>query len=221
MPLIVRVCQNLKPLEALGAKILIATDSSEIVNACQSFGFQAAMTSTAHRSGTDRIWEASRDIETDFVMNVQGDEPFVDLGDLQNLARQMETTGAEMGTLGFQSDKSVDFVSPNTVKIVVGNDMRALYFSRSPIPHLAVQSQPENGISSHRKFWHHQGIYAFRKSVLAKFCQLPQGQLEATESLEQLRALENGIQILVVPATTASSGIDTPADLEVARAKFK
>jgi 3-deoxy-manno-octulosonate cytidylyltransferase (CMP-KDO synthetase) len=220
-PLIVQVCQNLKPMLAFGADILVATDSPEIMNACESFGFRAVMTSAAHKSGTDRIWEASKAVGKKYIMNVQGDEPFVALTDLRNLARQMELTRAEMGTLGFQSDKAADFASPNVVKIVVANDMHALYFSRSPIPHLAKQSQAQDLGFSPTKFWHHQGVYAFTKATLERFCQLPPGRLESIESLEQLRALENGIKVLVVAAENATSGIDTAEDLEVARAKFR
>lgn len=220
VPMIVKVCKNLSPLEGLGAKLMVATDSKKIQQVCQLHGFHSVLTSEHHKSGTDRIWEASQGSDRRYILNVQGDEPFVSLDDLMTLASTFTKSDADMGTLGFQSTDSTHFLSPNVVKIVVGNDMQALYFSRSPIPFLAQQARAD-GLSATVQFWHHQGVYAFRRQALDRFCRLPRGRLEAQESLEQLRALENSMKILVVAASHATSGIDTQEDLEVARAKIQ
>jgi 3-deoxy-manno-octulosonate cytidylyltransferase (CMP-KDO synthetase) len=214
-PLIVRVYERVQSLKNAGAKIIVATDSEAVVKACEEYGVSAQMTRSDHTSGTDRCYEVASRFDHRFVMNVQGDEPFVDVNDLTALAKVMSSQESpQMGTLVYESSEAKDFTNPNVVKAVRSDDGYALYFSRSAIPYTR-ESANRTG-----RFWHHQGIYAFSRETLGKFCQLPQSPLEKLEALEQLRALENKISICLVPANKAAIGIDTPEDLEEARAKF-
>jgi 3-deoxy-manno-octulosonate cytidylyltransferase (CMP-KDO synthetase) len=141
-----------------------------------------------------------------FVLNVQGDEPFASCADLKKLMIAFQESQMDLGTLAHRSDDRIAYDDPNTVKVVIDGNRRGLYFSRSPLPYVRTP-----GIKI--RFWAHQGIYAYRLESLAKFCQLPVGYLEDLEKLEQLRALENGMSVLVVEAAEKGFGIDTPADL--------
>ncbi len=217
-PLIVRVVENLAPLAEHGAHLVVATDHEDVLRACDSSGIAAQMTRDTHASGTDRCWEVASNYQRSFVLNVQGDEPFVRIGDLQRLCRRlMESPSADIATLAFEHTQPQPqaFASPHVVKVVLDRSGRALYFSRAGIPVDRDAAAP-----SQVAFWQHLGVYAFRRPALGQFCELPVGRLEALEKLEQLRALENGMQILVVSASQLSHGIDTPADLEAARAHF-
>lgn len=151
--------------------------------------------------------------EFDFILNVQGDEPFVDLSDLRKLQELFEKSQCELGTMVYRSNDRHDFTNPNVVKAVIDQKGHALYFSRAPIPH----DRDQTGNVS---FLQHIGVYAFRRHSLMTFCKLPPSSLELREKLEQLRALENGMKILAVSAQHKSLGIDTPEDLEAARAKY-
>jgi 3-deoxy-manno-octulosonate cytidylyltransferase (CMP-KDO synthetase) len=219
-PLIVRVAENLRPLVDDGAKILVATDSEEVLKIVQSHGFEAVMTSIDHSSGTDRCNEAqllsNATDSREFVMNVQGDEPFVYLDDLRSLAQNFESSvDMKMGTLAYESSDREHFLDPAFIKVMIQKNQVASYFSRAAIPHARNQEDSWTG-----KFWEHVGVYAFSRSSIHEFCDLPQSNWEKIECLEQLRALENGWNIYVQPANTPSLGIDTPQDLEAARAKY-
>jgi 3-deoxy-manno-octulosonate cytidylyltransferase (CMP-KDO synthetase) len=211
VPLIIRVYNNLETLRSLGARTIIATDSELVVEACEKHNAEVVLTSPDHQSGTDRCWEVARDIGKDFILNVQGDEPFVDIESLQNLCtRFKDSHWADMATLVFHVKDGQDFTNPNVVKTVISPNGRALYFSRSPIPH-AREASEEN-----TPYYQHQGIYAFKKDSLRQFIGLEVSALEKTEKLEQLRALENDLSILCVESHHQSIGIDTPEDLEQA-----
>lgn len=214
VPMIVRVFHRLEPLQKLGATLVIATDDQEILDVCQSHKISARLTSTTHKSGTDRCAEIARDYDKAFVLNVQGDEPFVDLDDLKALLSQMEATGDPMGTMVHHSLNLEEYQSPNCVKAVMNETGRALYFSRSPLPYYREPAQFAG-------FWQHIGVYAFTKQGLLDFCQLPQHPLENAESLEQLRALGHGLSIALTVAKSPSLGIDTPKDLEAARERIR
>lgn len=211
-PLIVRVYERVKALEVLEATVVVACDHEKVEDVCLRYEVAYVMTRTDHQSGTDRVEEVARHYSKKFILNVQGDEPFVDIGDLLNLCHTLESSKQDaMATLIYRSSDEEAFKNPNTVKVVVSQD-KAAYFSRSPIPY------PRDG--RFRNFWQHQGIYAFSKTALNEFCRLPISTLEQTEALEQLRALEHGMKILVCEAVEASLGIDTLDDLRKAREVF-
>ncbi|SME93861.1 3-deoxy-manno-octulosonate cytidylyltransferase [Pseudobacteriovorax antillogorgiicola] len=211
--LIVRVYQRLAPLASQGAKIVVATDHDSVMRVCQAESIPAVMTSASHESGTDRVFEVAKDHSRALVLNVQGDEPFVDLSDLERLASAMERQESpQMGTLIYRNQNLDEFHNPNIVKAVRSDQQVALYFSRSSIPH-----DRDGGFEG---FWQHQGIYAYSQDTLRRFCELAPHPLEQQEKLEQLRALGHGIAILAVEAKHASIGIDTPEDLEEARERF-
>ncbi len=215
-PLIIRVYERLRSLTEAGAKVVVATDAQEILNCCQVFNVPAVMTRTEHTSGTDRCWEVASTHSQPFVMNVQGDEPFVDVGDLTRLASVFcQNPKPPMATLIFRNSHSTAFANPNVVKAVCGFDGMALYFSRAGVP-VTRNPDPRDEFI----FWQHLGVYAFQKETLARFCALPPSPLERRESLEQLRALENHIAIRLVEAQSPSLGIDTPEDLEAARERI-
>jgi 3-deoxy-manno-octulosonate cytidylyltransferase (CMP-KDO synthetase) len=190
--------------------VIVATDDERILNTVTAFGGNAVMTSSACRSGTDRVFEAMQHTEADLVINLQGDEPFMrpDMADL--LFSVMEKEDLDMATLCSPITDDREYHDPNTVKVVLDGRGFALYFSRSPIPYL------RNG-SARPLFYKHIGIYAFKRDFLERFVKMPRSRLEEIESLEQLRVLENGFRIRVLTTQYDGFGIDTPADLERAR----
>lgn len=213
-PLIVVTAENLKPLVDAGAEILVATDDERIVRACEQHNLQACLTKSHHETGTDRCREAAQLSGKPFILNVQGDEPFLAAADLLALAASFPGSGADMGTLVYATNDLEAARNPNVVKALVRQDHMALYFSRAPVPwHRDHPDQPQSMLV-------HIGVYAYSQSSLARFCALPTGTLERIEKLEQLRALENGMTIYAHPATQPGHGIDTPADLEIARARM-
>ena len=184
-------------------QVLIATDSSEVVAYADSQGWPSLMTSPDLPSGTDRVHAVSAVIDADIYVNIQGDEPLVRREHIDALLRPFALTGAEVTTLSTPcSPAEVD--DPNAVKVVAANDGRALYFSRATIPYIRGTAVPP------RK---HLGLYAYRKGALKRFAGLPQSPLESAERLEQLRLLENGIDIYVEHTTFATIGVDTEEDL--------
>ena len=221
-----------KPLAMLGGKrviervyeqvagilddAVVATDDERIYDAVRAFGGKVEMTSTEHRSGTDRCWEAYRKQggEFDVVINVQGDEPFIQPSQLQALKECFNSSDIDIATLVkpfAESDGITALENPNSPKVVVDNQMRALYFSRSVIPYLRGVEKQE-WLRRHT-FYKHIGIYGFRTEILKAVTSLPQSSLEIAESLEQLRLLENGYKIGVGISDVETIGIDTPEDL--------
>jgi 3-deoxy-manno-octulosonate cytidylyltransferase (CMP-KDO synthetase) len=184
-------------------QVLIATDSSEVVAYADSEGWPSVMTSPDLPSGTDRVHAVSELIDADIYVNIQGDEPLIRREHIDALLRPFALAGAEVTTLSTPcSPAEVD--DPNAVKVVTASDGRALYFSRASIPYNRGIATPP------RK---HLGLYAYRKAALARFAGLPPSPLEMTERLEQLRLLENGINIYVEHTTFTTIGVDTEADL--------
>jgi 3-deoxy-manno-octulosonate cytidylyltransferase (CMP-KDO synthetase) len=215
-PLIVRVVENLQPLKDIGVQIVVAVDHEETHKVCREHGIDSIMTSLSHKSGTDRCAEVARKFGArKFVLNVQGDEPFISCDDLINLAKLMSSQKPPMATLACSSTNNEDYRNPNVVKVVVSDKDEALYFSRAPIPFDRDGMQVANPEIRHLQ---HQGIYAFTQESLMKFCQLPQSTLEQVEKLEQLRALAAGWKILVTKSSFKSLSIDTPDDLMRAKA---
>lgn len=192
----------------------VATEDERIFKAVESFGGKAVKTLSTHQSGTDRCAEAARIIAetTDFdvVINVQGDEPFIQPKQIE-LLKSCFTTDAEIATLIKRIETTKELFNPNRPKVVTDNQQNALYFSRSPIPFVR-STENENWISK-QMFWAHIGMYAYKSDVLQKISKLKQGELEQAESLEQLRWLENGFKIKTAVTEHQSIGIDTPEDL--------
>lgn len=207
LPLVVKVYNRLRGLRDAGADVVVALDSSEVAAVCDSHGIPWRMTSVSHRTGSERCQEVAAASSHPYILNVQGDEPFISLADLRSLMAAMEGDPAlAMATLGYRSVDRVDYANPNVVKIVINAAGDALYFSRSPIPYYRQESEPFG-------FIQHQGVYAFTRQGLARFHASAPSPLEAAESLEQLRALECGMRIKVIMAKERSFGIDTPEDL--------
>ncbi len=196
---------------------LVATDDDRIFNAVEQFGGRAVMTSTEHRSGTDRCYEAycKSGIEADVVVNVQGDEPFIAPSQLHTVADLFndESTGIATLVKPFSKDAPMEAVeNPNSPKVVVSEAGFALYFSRSVIPYLRNVAREE--WPARHEYLKHIGLYAYRTDVLRQITSLPQSPLEMAESLEQLRWLQAGIKIKVGRTDTETIGIDTPEDLK-------
>lgn len=195
--------------------VVVATDDERIALAVNKFGGTAIMTSTEHRSGTDRCFEAfeKSGIDADAVINIQGDEPFIDPSQIKQIASLLED-GAAIATLVRNFDASSGYTSlenPNTPKVVLADDGRALYFSRSVIPYVRGVDKGEWPDSAH--FYTHVGLYGYRSDVLAEVVKLPRSPLEIAESLEQLRWLQAGYRIMTAVTDCPTVGIDTPEDL--------
>jgi len=188
-------------------KVIIAADDDRIAAAAKTFGAECILTSPRHKSGTDRIAEAVRDIDADIVINVQADEPETDPANIDLLAGLlMENPDYPMATLATNFDSAEQIADPNIVKVVTDCNNKAIYFSRAAIPY----DREKSGPGPVRRYLRHIGIYAYRRDFLLKITALPQSSLEKIEKLEQLRAIENGFDILVAKVDNACEGIDTP-----------
>ncbi|MBE6202575.1 MAG: 3-deoxy-manno-octulosonate cytidylyltransferase [Rikenellaceae bacterium] len=226
-----------KPLALLGGKpiiehvyrqvskavsdVVVATDDERIMAAVEAFGGRAVMTSTEHQSGTDRCYEALQRVGGDYdvVINVQGDEPFIQPEQIEALIACFEDAATDIATMvkPFTVTDGIEALeNPNSPKVVVSRDMKALYFSRSVIPYMRGVER-EEWLAKHT-YYKHIGIYAFRAKTLAEVTALPQSSLELSEKLEQLRWLENGYVIGVATTERETIGIDTPEDLSRAEA---
>ncbi|MDE7455400.1 MAG: 3-deoxy-manno-octulosonate cytidylyltransferase [Prevotella sp.] len=223
-----------KPLAILGGKTVIqrvyeqassilqeayvATDDERIFQTVEQFGGRAVMTRTDHKSGTDRIEEAAEKIGTDadIIINIQGDEPFIQQSQIETLMNLFDDPATQIGTLGKPFESIEAAMNPNSPKIVTDLRGFALYFSRSVIPF--VRGQQQSDWLQYFPYLKHLGLYAYRRDVLRQVTQLPQSPLELAESLEQLRWLENGYRIRVGLTNVETVGIDTPEDLQRAEA---
>lgn len=221
-----------KPLATLGGKLIIqrvyeqvkravedvvvATDDDRIMAAVEAFGGRAVMTSTEHRSGTDRCYEALQKVggDYDIVINVQGDEPFIQPEQIRSLVSCFEDEATDIATLvkPFTAEDGIEALeNPNSPKVVISRDMKAIYFSRSVIPYIREVERSE-WLTKHT-FYKHIGMYAFRAKTLGEVTALAQSSLELGEKLEQLRWLESGYRIGVGITNIETIGIDTPDDL--------
>ena len=197
-------------------RVVVATDDDRIMAAVEAFGGKAVMTSTEHRSGTDRCQEAylKNGGHEDVIINIQGDEPFIQPDQLQAIMACFDDEETDIATLvrPFDANRPYsELENPNSPKVVLDNQMRARYFSRSVIPYIRGKERDEWPRMT--QYYTHVGMYAYRAAVLAEITRLPQSPLELAESLEQLRGLENGYTIKAGITTTATIGIDTPEDL--------
>lgn len=230
-----------KPLAKLGGKLIIqrvyervcqlidntfvATDDERILKAVDDFGGKAIMTRTDHKSGTDRCQEVVEKLRAenyDVIINVQGDEPFIHPRQIEALEACFDNPATDIATLIKPFDKNADIESirnPNSPKVVIDNKGRALYFSRSIIPYL--RGKEESQWLQLHTYYKHIGLYAYRTNVLQEITRLPQSELEISESLEQLRWLENGYHIQTNITNIETIGIDTPEDLQRAEMFLK
>ena len=208
---LIQHCYERARLAECADRVIVATDDERIAEAVRSFGGEVAMTRADHASGTDRIAEVAGTLDTDIVLNLQGDEPQFDPAGLDLLADLLaKDPTAPMATLAVPIlDESV-YLNPNIVKVVRADDGRALYFSRSPIPMVRDGRPDFAGYSL--MFLQHLGVYAYRRDTLLSLARMPAHPLELAEKLEQLRALANGIAIRVGVVPVGHRGIDTPED---------
>jgi 3-deoxy-manno-octulosonate cytidylyltransferase (CMP-KDO synthetase) len=217
-------------LAKLPEKVIIAADDKKVVAAAKTFGAACVLTSPDHQSGTDRIAEAVADMDVEIIVNLQGDEPEIDPGNIDYLARMlMDNPDCPMATLAAKFQTAQQVSDPNIVKVIIARYASgtshepppqgvpkgeptshetgtAIYFSRSPIPY----DREKSGVGDVKQYLRHIGIYAYRKKFLLEITALPQTPLEKMEKLEQLRAIENGYEILVGKVEHTCDGIDTP-----------
>lgn len=194
--------------------VYVVTDSNEIVQLASSLGIKGLLTSPECRSGTERIVSVLNKLDGDWIFNVQGDEPFVDVALIESMIDGSANTSADILTPVYPLKSIEEVLNPNVVKVVRNCNDFALYFSRSPIPFVRDVSQEE--WLQKTIFWGHLGIYGYRRSVLEEYVNLPVSPLEQAESLEQLRFLSNGFRILTLEAQGRSVAIDTQEDLLLA-----
>ncbi|GAC1446385.1 MAG: 3-deoxy-manno-octulosonate cytidylyltransferase [Pyrinomonadaceae bacterium] len=229
-PMIVRVCERAQRAEYV-SRVIVATDDTRIFDAVTRAGFEALMTREDHVSGSDRLAEVAAQLEKiEIVVNVQGDEPLIAPETIDRaVAALLDDKEAQVATVCEKFEDARDVWNADIVKVVVDENNRAIYFSRSPIPfpreavrkygslENALQNEPRL-IESFRK---HTGLYVYRREFLLEYARQPPSELEIIEGLEQLRVLERGATICVVEAAAPSIGVDTAEDLERVRASFK
>jgi 3-deoxy-manno-octulosonate cytidylyltransferase (CMP-KDO synthetase) len=208
-----RVYEQAKKCESL-SDVIVATDDSRIEHAVLNFGGRVCMTSSAHPSGTDRCNEVidRMQINADAIVNIQGDEPFIDPRQIELVCRCFDDHRTELATLIKKISTSEILFNPNSPKVIVDREQFAIYFSRHPIPF--VRGTEQNNWIQQYVFFQHIGIYGYRTDVLKKITQLPPSSLEVAESLEQLRWIENGFKIKTAITTLETLAIDTPEDLQ-------
>lgn len=212
-------------LASLVSEVIVATDDERIASAVSSFGGRAVMTSRAHETGTDRLAEVAARLESDIIVNVQGDEPLIEPEMIDAAIRPLiDDPSIAMATLKTRIKNLHDFLSPNVVKVVTDASGFALYFSRSPLPNFRDKwndLKDEAFVSGRLICYKHVGLYVYRREFLLKYAGMAPTFLEKAEMLEQLRALENGYRIMVVETSHESVGVDTPSDLEKVLEKLK
>lgn len=192
------------------ADVIIATDSDEVMQVAKAKGWNAQMTSSQHRSGTDRVYEVAQRVPADVYVNIQGDEPLARPEHLEALLKPMQRAEVMVSTIKTPCPAH-DVLNPHAVKVVTDKNGRALYFSRTTIPF----DRDQRG---NLQYFKHMGFYAYRYAALERFCKLPESALEAAERLEQLRFLENGIDIYVEETPFDTVGVDSAEDLRRAEA---
>lgn len=225
-PMIVWVAERAAAATTI-LRVIVATDDTRISDAVSEAGFEAMMTSAAHQSGTDRVAEVARKLDAEIIVNVQGDEPMIS-GDTIDRAVMalVNDPDAQMATTSEPMVNADDVVSPSVVKVAVDDNGYAVSFSRNPIPfpnqavtkHGSIEAALRHDPALLFSFRKHTGLYAYRRKFLIEYAGWPQTESEKAESLEQLRALERGVKIRVVEASSPSIGVDTIEDLERVRA---
>lgn len=213
------------------SRALVATDDQRIVDAVKSAGFDAVMTSATHESGTDRVAEVAASLPAaKIIVNVQGDEPMLSPTTIDSaVVALLEDQEAGIATTWERIESVAEVLNPDVVKIVVDDYQRAIYFSRAVVPYPRDAARAHGSVEAALKhepgllasFRKHTGLYVYRRDVLLEFARWPRSALERAESLEQLRALEHGVKIKAVEASTTSIGVDTLSDLERMRRQFE
>lgn len=207
IPMVVRVLERAQAARKVDA-VLVATDDERIATVVEAAGGIAVLTDPDLPSGTDRIWAAVKEMDVAVVINVQGDEPMLEPENIDRVAAFLLANPAfPLATVATPISDPADIANPNNVKVVRGDDGRALYFSRSPLPY---RRRPEPDLPT----WKHLGLYGYRKEALQRWTSLPTHPLERAESLEQLRAIAAGMSMAVLEAVGDSIGVDTPEDAE-------
>ncbi len=196
-------------------KVVVATDHSGIYEAVQAFGGEVVMTEEHHSNGTERSFDAYQQLQEqyDYIVNIQGDEPFIDPKQIDTLGRALDGE-VELATLVKKIEDQETLFNPNVMKVVFNKNKDALYFSRQCIPH--IRGKDPDSWLIHHTYYKHIGIYAYRADILAEIVKIPLSLLEKAESLEQLRWLENGYRIKVAETDIETFGIDTPEDMDKA-----
>lgn len=195
------------------SEVIVATDDDRIFEHVDDFGGKAIMTSSNHQSGTDRCAEvAEKYPEYDVIINIQGDEPYIDPEQITKLISCFNDAGTQIATLIKKVSTNEELHNTNSPKVIINKSSEAIYFSRSPLPHIRGQ-EPQNWLQ-HFTYFKHIGIYGYRADILQQITKLPVSSLEKAESLEQLRWMENGYKIKVAETELETYAIDTPEDLE-------
>jgi len=210
--MIQRVYEQAKKCAQL-SEVIVATDDDRIFEHVQAFGGKAIMTSSAHQSGTDRCAEvAEKYTEYDVIINIQGDEPYIDPEQIGKLISCFNESATQIATLIKKISTEQELLNTNSPKVIINKNSEAIYFSRSPLPHIRGQ-EPQNWLQ-HFTYFKHIGIYGYRADILKQITKLPVSPLEKAESLEQLRWIENGYKIKVAETEIETIAIDTPEDLK-------
>lgn len=210
--MIQRVYEQAKKCSLL-SEVIVATDDDRIFKHIHGFGGKAVMTSAAHQSGTDRCAEvAEKYPEYDVIINIQGDEPYIDPEQISKLISCFDDADTQLATLVKKISNEQELQNTNSPKVIINKNSEAIYFSRSPLPHIRGQA-PQNWLR-HFTYFKHIGIYGYRADVLKQITKLPVSPLEKAESLEQLRWIENGCKIKVAETEIETIAIDTPEDLK-------
>lgn len=214
LPMIQHVYQRVAKAQ-LVSRVIIATDDQRIVDVASGFGAEVRLTRADHATGTDRLAEVAADLDSDFIVNVQGDEPLINPAMLdQAIQPLLDDPAIQMGTLAARITSIDDFYSPNVVKVVRDIDDMALYFSRAPIPWPRELNAEQLAMRlPELMLWRHIGLYVYRRQLLLDYPGWPETPLEKLECLEQLRAMERGIRLYVAETEWQCHGVDTPADL--------
>jgi 3-deoxy-manno-octulosonate cytidylyltransferase (CMP-KDO synthetase) len=207
-PMIQHVVERVQQAQNV-TRVIVATDDQRIKSAVETFGGEALMTRSDHRTGTDRVAEVAAHVPAEIYVNVQGDEPLIDPGTIDAVISEMlQDDSVQMATPCSAIRQPNDIMDPNITKVVSDFDDNAIYFSHAPIPWVRDKGQPVAA-----KHWKHIGLYAFRRDVLLEFPTLPPGELERVEQLEQLRWIENGFKIRVVETAYDAISVDVREDI--------
>jgi len=198
------------------SRVIVATDNKRIYDCVKDFGGEVVMTSSKHQSGTDRIYEAIKNVKCDLVVNIQGDEPYVDPKNIDIAIKPLiDDKSINVSTLAVRINDIAELLDENKVKVVFDKNNMALYFSRSFIPYDMKHNPLQKWALKDNRYYKHIGLYVFRKKFLMKFNKMKKSYLENMEKLEQLRILENGDKIKVMVTKKDSFSIDTKSDLEL------
>lgn len=210
-------CQQAQTIK----KVVVATDDERIQHVVQSFGGTCMMTPSSLATGTERVAYVAREVEASMIINVQGDEPLINPGNVDHVARELaEDTESVMATLAYRIKRSSELMNPQTARVILDKHGRALYFSRAAIPYARDVSSQADWPATF-PYYNHVGIYAYRRDFLLSFHELESTALETAEKLEQLRVLANGFRIKVGITDGAPVCVDVPADIERVEQKAK